>query len=135
MTDLDKARNIVIAYESLLAKAIEIVSAPPWRSFMHDTKHVSLSFDGDDAVVRWVYEDFDYYESTTTISTGESRFPIAVLTMRYEDIADLRTKLIAEENDRKNHLIKAQVEATRNRVEQRERSEFARLSKKFVGGK
>jgi hypothetical protein len=128
--DLEHAKEIVAAYETLLERALEVVSDVPFYSCVDDDKNAALTFDGEEAVLSWSSYESDYYGGGS-ISHDEARFPANALFLSDTELAALRKKVKKEEAEKNNRLRRAQEAVARDRAEAWDRAEFARLTAKY----
>lgn len=129
--DLSDARKIVEAYEELVDRALGIVSDVPFYASVDDDDHgVALTFDGDKAVLSWTSYDSDYYGGGS-LNDDSSAFPAEVLFMPDKELSALRARVKEEEQERQRKVAAAEEAVRRQRAEARDRSEYARLCKKY----
>jgi hypothetical protein len=130
IVDIKRAKEVVKAYEELLARALEIVGDVPFYHCVDDDKNAALTFDGDEAVLSWCSYESDYYGGGS-ISHDEGRFPVSALMLTDTELSALRKKVKEEEAEKQNRLRRAQEAVRKEREEERDRTEYARLSAKF----
>jgi hypothetical protein len=131
-TAIQTAKEIVAAYEKLLARAVEIVSDVPFYHCIDDDESITLTFDGDEAVLSWSSYESDYYGGGS-ISHDEGRFPASALMLTDDELMELRKKVKKEEAEEERRLRRAQEAVRKEREEEADRIEYARLAAKFGG--
>lgn len=130
--DITKAKEIVDAYEVLLARALKVVSDVPFYHCVDDEEYAALSFDGDEAVLSWCSYESDYYGGGS-VSNDEGRFPASALLLTDDELSALRKKIKQEEAEKQQRLRQAEETVRKERAEAADRAEFARLSRKYGG--
>lgn len=134
---LERAKEIIEAYEALVARALEIVSEFPFMAYVDDSHGVVLSLDGENAVLTWCEYESDYYGGGH-LDDQSTSFPAVVLVLSDEGLKSLRAeakreqeRLLKAEEERQRKVKEAQAIIAAQRKEAHDRAEYARLTAKY----
>lgn len=127
------AVKIIDAYRSLLEWALEIVRDVPYSASVDAENYPHISISGDEVILFWKEYDSDYYGGGS-LEENEARFPVRALAYNPEELRAVREKMKAAERERLKKVRAAEAAVARDRAEQHDRAEFARLSAKYKHG-
>ncbi len=127
-----EAVAIIDAYNRLREWVLEIASDVPYSVSFDDDKP-NIEIKGDEVVITWKRYESDYYGSGGR-EEERATIPVGTLSLNPEQLRALRAKVKQEEAERQKKVRAAEAAVARDRAEQRDRAEYARLTAKYEHG-
>ena len=118
-------KDVIAAYDALVARAIDVVDKAPYWKYISEPKFARLSVDGDEAVLIWPDTETDY--DWTRITEQAVQFDARLLRLPDDEL----TAWKAEQMRLYEQGKKEREEAARAEREESERRTLAALKAKY----
>lgn len=125
---LQEAKDIVLAYEELLAQALRTMYMPNGQGVEED--RAILFFSDDQPKLKWVEYESGYY-GDGHLSDQEADVDANLLLLPADDLEAVIASAAKEDTERREKLRRAQEAVQRDRAEAQERALFAHLKQKY----